>query len=73
MSETLRALIPAIDESLKRSECDEMRFALIVWCDACDMPLFIGGNGDNTPRTLQMLKRAADVVLDGHELTEGHA
>jgi hypothetical protein len=71
--EIMRSLIPFIGETINKGECGGMHFTLIVWCNCCDCPLFIGGNDGDTPRILKMIRSAADTILLGHEMSEGHA
>jgi hypothetical protein len=56
-------LIPNISDALNSGECESMRFCLVVWCDCSDRPMYIGGNEDDTPRLLKMMKAASDGVM----------
>lgn len=73
MIELMRDLVPFISDTLNGDDCDKTYFTIVVWCDCCERPKFIGGNDADTPRTLKMLKVACDGILDAHEFVEGHA
>jgi hypothetical protein len=66
-------LIERIGDVLNRGNCESMRFCLVVWCDCADRPMYIGGNEDDTPRLLKMMKAASDGVMAVEFETKGTA
>jgi hypothetical protein len=71
--EILSDLINTIGGALNRGHCKEMRFAIVIWCDCIAVPLCVAGNENDTPRTLKMLKLAADDLLSSRLQPEGSA
>jgi hypothetical protein len=71
--ENAQKIIENIGRKLAEDECDSLHFTLVIWCDCRPFPLFIGGNDDDTPRTLQMLRYAGDNVLALQLPAEGNA
>lgn len=73
--ELISELIGFLGDTLNRHEgtrCNAMRFALIVWCDCCDRPLYIGGNECDKARAAAMTKHASELVAFDCE-PAGHA
>jgi hypothetical protein len=71
--EVAREIIDEIGSALRESGCPDMRFALVVWCDCNNQPLFVGGNDHDVPRVLKMMKLAADTVMKVQLETRGSA
>jgi hypothetical protein len=74
--EIVDTLLRLIDRAINDGQCEDNRFALVIWCDCVEHPLFIGSNldhRDDLPRVIKMLKMASEKVLDDIELVEGHA
>jgi hypothetical protein len=67
------SLIEKVGDALNSGNCESMRFCLVVWCDCSDRPMYIGGNDDDTPRVLKMMKLAADGVISVEFETRGTA
>ena len=45
---------------LNEGDCDGLRFALVIWCDCIDVPMFAGSNDSDVGTVLSMIARAAE-------------
>jgi hypothetical protein len=74
--EIIDQLLRMIDKVLNSGQCESNRFALVIWCDCVDYPLFIGSNldhKDDLPRVIKILRQASEKVLEDIDFAEGHA
>ena len=67
----LRRLLPVIDRGLNTTR-DDIRFAIVIWEDGGQGPLFSAGNYQDPELIKAMLEQAAMLQLVGNQVA-GHA
>ncbi|MEH2525888.1 MULTISPECIES: hypothetical protein [unclassified Bradyrhizobium] len=58
----MQKIMNDLDRRLGDEGCDEMRFALVVWCGCNPMPLYAGSNEEDMRNAASMVQMAAKLM-----------
>lgn len=61
-TKVVQELMEIISISINAGRCPNMRFALVIWCDCGDGPIYTGGNEECHDRSVNMLRKSVALL-----------